>query len=627
MSDSQGPNMSKHDLVRPILLLGALIITGGIFLWSKTRSIEPPAPLNSPASPLSQQQLAIDPLDWADLPDRVEATRVSIDDDPTQDGWDTEYLQSQAHHQLDVIAHWIIEPTTLTREQVVQLVGENFSCEVLRPKLLASVYKSASVEIFRPEGKDPRQYRGAAGLVEALQGLVQPMMDARKRGAEFHVFRVQLLEAAFSTQQFLTLTAGSNAEVNATWTCHWSMPVGDIPPQLLSIKVDTFEQAQVALGDKHLFADCTVAALGHNRSFKKQITRGINHWARRIEYPLGTDMLGGIALAVGDVNGDGMDDVYLAQSGGLPNRLYIQKSDGTFDDQSAAAGVDWLERSGSVLIVDLDNDGDQDMAICCDNTLLLMSNNGHGRFTLEKRMVMQDSPQSISAVDYDNDGYLDLYIMVYYGSKDSIGEYPVAIPYHDANNGGRNTMYRNDSDWVFTDVTEQVGLDADNMRFSITASWEDYDNDGDQDVYIANDFGRNNLYRNDDGHFVNVAQQAGVEDIAAGMSVSWADYNRDGLMDIYVGNMFSSAGNRVTYQRRFKEGIENQALDQYRHHARGSTLFENLGDDTFADVSVKTGLTMGRWAWASLFADLNNDGWDDVLIMNGNITGYDADDL
>ena len=72
------------------------------------------------------------------------------------------------------------------------------------------------------------------------------------------------------------------------------------------------------------------------------------------------------------------------------------------------------------------------------------------------------------------------------------------------------------------------------------------------DLYVANDFGRNNLYRNDGGRFVDVAGQAGVEDMASGMSASWGDYNQDGHMDLYVGNMFSSAGNRIAYQQRFK---------------------------------------------------------------------------
>ena len=91
------------------------------------------------------------------------------------------------------------------------------------------------------------------------------------------------------------------------------------------------------------------------------------------------------------------------------------------------------------------------------------------------------------------------------------------------------------------------GIDENNRRFSRSACWEDYDNDGDQDLYVANDFGRNNLYRNDGGHFDRRCRLAGdVEDSAAGMSAAWGDFNRDGNMDIYVANMFSSAGSRIT---------------------------------------------------------------------------------
>jgi hypothetical protein len=147
------------------------------------------------------------------------------------------------------------------------------------------------------------------------------------------------------------------------------------------------------------------------------------------------------------------------------------------------------------------------------------------------------------------------------------------------------------------------------------------------DLYVANDFGRNNLYRNDRGKFEDVAARLGVEDMAAGMSVSWADFNRDGRPDIYVGNMFSAAGNRVTYQRRFVEGrspLESAAIQRM---ARGNTLFMAQPDGTFADVSISAGVTMGRWAWSSKFADLNNDGWDDLMVANGYFTNERPDDL
>ena len=111
------------------------------------------------------------------------------------------------------------------------------------------------------------------------------------------------------------------------------------------------------------------------------------------------------------------------------------------------------------------------------------------------------------------------------------------------------------------------------------------------------------------------------------MGVSWGDYNNDGLMDIYVSNMFSSAGNRVAFQRKFRDDDTAETKSMFQRHARGNSLFENAGDGTFRDVSVEAAVTMGRWAWGSVFTDLNNDGWRDLLVTNGLATNEDTGDL
>ena len=112
-----------------------------------------------------------------------------------------------------------------------------------------------------------------------------------------------------------------------------------------------------------------------------------------------------------------------------------------------------------------------------------------------------------------------------------------------------------------------------------------------------------------------------------GMGVAWDDYNNDGRMDLYVSNMFSGAGNRITYQRQYSDRFSRSVLQDMRHHARGNTLFENLGDGTFKDVSTEAGVTMGRWAWGAQFVDLNNDGLEDIFVPNGFITQEDTGDL
>ena len=175
-----------------------------------------------------------------------------------------------------------------------------------------------------------------------------------------------------------------------------------------------------------------------------------------------------------------------------------------------------------------------------------------------------------------------------------------------------------------------VGPLFNNSRFSMAAAWEDFDNDGDQDLYVANDFGRDNLYENDGGRFRDLASQLGVDDHGAGMSVSWADYNRDGVMDIYVGNMFSAAGNRVTYQARFETMQKDGGVASLRHMARGNTLFAGVtqqGRQSFRDVTEVAAVEMGRWAWSSVFTDFNNDGWADIMVANGFVTNEYKDDL
>ncbi|NIP96425.1 MAG: VCBS repeat-containing protein, partial [Akkermansiaceae bacterium] len=213
------------------------------------------------------------------------------------------------------------------------------------------------------------------------------------------------------------------------------------------------------------------------------------------------------------------------------------------------------------------------------------------------------------------------------------GALGIPMPYHDANNGGPNVLLRNDGAFTFSDVTEEVGMNVNNRRFSLACTWEDFDNDGDQDLYVANDFGRNNLYRNDPGpepgsrRFVDIAEQAGVVDIGPGMSAAWGDFNADGLPDLYVANMWSNAGNRITLQKEFLPGASKEIRAQARRHARGNSVYLNRGDGTFEDLTRVSGANMARWAWSSNFIDLDNDGNQDLVVANGMITASATGDL
>jgi hypothetical protein len=547
-----------------------------------------------------------------------------------KDSWQGEVLNSSAGKKLKILGHLIEEPHPITAEAVAEAADAGYSGPALRPASLVPAFQDTAVDVRRGVADDLRNaeatHQGHEGLARALTELAGPFANAEDIHTKFKIFRVDIDDEGHARTAVYYLASGHApagvVQQNATWEIDWKLADGPEEPKLQSIRVVDYEEVVTADSDQALFSDCTEAVLAANPSWQQQLLPSLDHWRGRIERNLGIRIFGHNGLTVGDVNGDGLDDLFIAQGVGLPDRLFTQNLDGTATDISSEAGVDALTDTKGALMVDLDNDGDQDLLVATSNHVVVMENDGKARFTARAALEAM-SVISLAAADYDLDGDLDVFANCYQHPED--GASP--LPYHDANNGQPNHMFRNDGGFAFSDVTEQSGFDHNNRRFSFSAAWEDYDNDGDLDLYVANDFGRNNLYRNDDGHFSDVAAEAGVEDIAAGMGVTWSDLDRDGDMDLYVANMFSSAGGRVAYQRRFQPEAASQSRAGFQRHARGNTLFENNGDGTFTDVSEPAGVTMGRWAWGALAFDMNNDGFDDLFVPNGLITNEVADDL
>lgn len=384
---------------------------------------------------------------------------------------------------------------------------------------------------------------------------------------------------------------------------------------------------------KFYFTDVTEKAVGHNPSFQKQLSQGVDQWRSTLDAAVGVSLYGHNGLAVGDYDGDGWEDIYICQPAGLPNILYRNNGDGTFTDVSASSGLDILNDTSTALFADLENDGDADLLAVLPDRVLMFRNDGRGRYTLEPDAGLRPSGAGAmltgaALADYDRDNDLDLYVCSYEFWQPG-SNYATPTPYYDATNGPPNFLFRNRGNGTFEEVTAQAGLMQNNNRFSFAAAWGDYDSDGDSDLYVANDFGRNNLYRNDgDGTFSDVAAAAGVEDMGAGMSAAWGDYDNDGDPDLYVGNMWSSAGQRLTHSAEFRKVTSSEEVQRaFQRHARGNSLYRNNGDGTFSDFTLQAGVEMGRWAWSSDFVDLNSDGRLDIYITNGYITGQDTHDL
>ena len=564
-------------------------------------------------------------------------SKVLAKADPSGDPeWTTEQFNEDAGARLGKVLMPYIE--SADADVPAGLLAAGFKCTALRPDL-KSTFKDKAFDVFaRWHFRTEFSFSGQPGFRDAIVPLSTALAQSNE---QFHgkakIVRVEAGSAdkPWSTLVYFEANRGP-IQQNAEWQCTWLSGTDSSKPLLESISLLRFEEIHASAGTAGTpvpFADCTEAVLAANQCWKEQLVYGATHWHGNLDVAFGIHQ-GNQGISIADTNGDGLEDVYICQPDGLPNRFFLQKPDGTLIDHSRESGLDFLDVSRCSLLVDLDNDGDSDCVLAHRFSVTFLENDGNARFTRRMTVDTDSRVIGLSAADYDNDGDLDIYVCGYSPMSQTSPEdiFANPVPYEDAHNGAPNYLFRNEGPFNFADATGESGLNENNTQFSFCAAWEDYDNDGDQDLCVANDFGRNNLYRNDlvpsgKPTFKDVAAELGVEDIGANMSVDWADADNDGNMDLYLGKMWSSAGNRITFQQQFKPGSSEQTRQLLQRHARGNSLFKNVPGQPFADVSESAGVTMGRWAWASLFVDLNNDGWQDIYVTNGFMSAPDTGDL
>ncbi|MGA2099527.1 MAG: FG-GAP-like repeat-containing protein [Candidatus Sulfotelmatobacter sp.] len=395
------------------------------------------------------------------------------------------------------------------------------------------------------------------------------------------------------------------------------------------------------------YLDITEAVIGGNSCYAAQLLHGTDYWRTVLDGASGIEIYGHNGVSVGDIDGDGLDDLYICQPAGLPNRLLRNRGDGTFEDITESSGVGVLENTSCALIVDVDNDGRQDLIVVRAHGPVLFLNDGGGKFHQKHDAFRFANPPQgtftgAAVADYDCDGWLDVYfcLYTYYQGTD---QYKYPSPYHAAENGPPNFMMHNNRDGTFRDVTAETKLSVNNTRYSFCCAWSDFNRDGWPDLYVVNDFGRKNLYRNNgDGTFTDIAAEAGVEDVGAGMGVCWFDCNNDGAEDLYVANMWTAAGERISMLDMFKKSSPADVRMLYHKHAMGNSLFlngshsnqngsANTGDSQrargFEDRTAAAGVGIGRWAWSSDSWDFDHDGFADLYVTNGMVSGPKREDL
>lgn len=355
-----------------------------------------------------------------------------------------------------------------------------------------------------------------------------------------------------------------------------------------------------------------------------------------LEEPLKFGMIrygpGGISAV--DYDNNGLYDLFIPD--GVESKLYRNRGDGTFEDVTEQAGLSGLDGVSVATFADFDNDGFKDLFVSRTfRPNQLFHNNGDGTFEDVTRSsgLGEDCCTTVAGwADYDKDGFLDLYVGRYLDPRVTV---PTTFY---SRNGEPNQLYHNNGDGTFTNVTERAGVGDKGLCLGVV--WGDFNDDGFSDLYVVNDFGRKTLYRNNgNGTFSDITVSSKTLAYGAGMSASFVDYDNDGKFDFYVTHIrsehawYAEAPTVKRYMLNcFRQGtwktdmplyleIFRQSgrnfVDVFQQMASGNTLLRNRGDGTFEDVTVKANANPPGWFWGAVFADFDNDGWQDLYAANG----------
>src|SRR5882724_2929239 len=343
----------------------------------------------------------------------------------------------------------------------------------------------------------------------------------------------------------------------------------------------------------------------------------------------------GGGVAIGDINNDGLPDIYFTANSNGHNKLYLNKGNFEFEDITEKAGVagtaDWCT---GVTMADVNGDGLLDIYVCAvagthdltgHNELFI--NNGNGTFTESAaKYGLNFSGFSTQAVffDYDHDGDLDCYILNQsHNPNGNIVDTSNRRKF-DANSGDR--LYRNDlvdGQRKFTDVSAQAGIYQSNLGYGLGIAVADFNNDGWDDIYVGNDFHENDYYYLNNGNGTFTESGAGHFSHYSRFSMGndAADYNNDGQMDLITVDMlppdektlktYGSDEHFDTYnQKLMKNGFQYQ-------YSRNCLQRNNGNGASFSDIGLMAGVSATDWSWSPLFADFDNDGNKDLFVSSG----------
>jgi hypothetical protein len=399
-------------------------------------------------------------------------------------------------------------------------------------------------------------------------------------------------------------------------------------PGYYSVRTDVLDSGNnVVATDSHSFLRTALPTNLYPPVFADQATTaGINVPRGQAAPPTcGTYpnfVMGGAGAAVADYDGDGWDDLYVNDQASGLGHLWHNNANGTFTDMALAAGIPVVADQSGSSFADVDNDGYPDLLILVyDGWNTLLHNNGNGTFTnitptagLQTEVTQNNT--SATWGDYDNDGYLDLYVTEHFDCvTDSQNDH----------------LYHNNGNLTFTDVSGLLGGSSAaqlNGR-GFVAMFTDYNQDGRPDLYVGNDLGTqpysypNVLWRNDgpDGHggwsFTDVSASSGAGVAMSSMGIGISDFDRKGQFDFYVTNY----GTNVMLRQAQAGTFAQVQADGFGGSHSGHGTFPNPLPGSFLNL-CKTFYTCTSVGWGTGFYDFNDDGWEDIYMTGGSTHGH-----
>ncbi|MFN0127821.1 MAG: FG-GAP repeat domain-containing protein [Verrucomicrobiales bacterium] len=499
-------------------------------------------------------------------------------------------------------------------------------------------------------------------LTQLAGGLWRPIWDgmAALRYSKLGILRGQEREDGGFSMELSYSGAGDGTDgravsIKGTATITWAKDADEwrlVEWRTTGVKVSEssgpwFEESlRAALPDDTDFADArrsvhedyireVLLKGGTTFRYKKEYWPYLISWDSLDQHP---------SVQVVDIDQDGWDDLYVTARWGR-NQLWRNRGDGTFENIAARVGLDLDGLCNAALFGDFDNDGDPDVFIGRSLERGLYFRNEGGTF-IESTDTHLDGPlpywtSSMAAADYNGDGQLDLYVSTY--------RLPITKPANALANefldeaeraewkrrraedhpvfrltGPPNVLLVNRGGGRFERAPEGAAIEV--WLSSFQSTWADYDNDRDPDLFVANDYGPDFIFRNDSDErggrrFTDVTKSmAGDELNGFGMGVSLGDYDNDGRQDPFFTYMFSKAGSRIT---EMFQGLEARMYEG----VRGNKLLRNVGDRfelVSGDAPPALPVAKTGWSWGGQFADIDNDGWLDLYVANGYYTPPEA---